>query len=90
MEDNGPKGLMGNELSSNEPAAFRMVRYGKWKSKIAETISYGGNYFATLLPNIDRFPFLQAVTPKDVVSGFIVDDGNDDRSQRNTLLNGGT
>jgi len=29
------------------------------------------------------------MTPQDVVTGFIVDDGNADRSQRNTLLNPG-
>jgi len=36
-----------------------------------------------------RLNLLLGMTPQDVVTGFIVDDGNADRSQRNTLLNPG-
>jgi uncharacterized protein YkwD len=64
VSDLGPKGLTGNVLSDGTDPATRLNKYGRWKNKVGEILSYG------------------AYSARDVVTGWIIDDGIGNRPNR--------
>jgi len=68
VADVGPKGLIGNTMSDGTDPATRLNRYGRWKNKVGEVLSYG------------------AYSPRDVVIGWIVDDGVGQRPNRRAIF----
>jgi uncharacterized protein YkwD len=68
--DLGPKGKMGNIMSDGTDPATRLNKYGRWKNKVGEILSYA------------------AYSPRDVVIGWIVDDGQPPRPNRNSVFDG--
>eukprot|EP01104_Vermistella_antarctica_P012597 TRINITY_DN3682_c0_g1_i1.p1 TRINITY_DN3682_c0_g1~~TRINITY_DN3682_c0_g1_i1.p1 ORF type:complete len:648 (+),score=227.62 TRINITY_DN3682_c0_g1_i1:102-2045(+) len=41
VKDHGPKGMTGRDLSDGTGPEKRLVRYGTWKKKVAESMNYG-------------------------------------------------
>jgi len=41
VKDHGPRGKTGDVLSDGTEPGTRLIKYGSWKKKIAETIAYG-------------------------------------------------
>jgi len=68
VADLSPKGATGNILSDGTDPATRLNRYGRWKSKVGEILSYG------------------AYSARDVVTGWIIDDGIGNRPNRMAIF----
>eukprot|EP00339_Tiarina_fusa_P026572 CAMPEP_0117005758 /NCGR_PEP_ID=MMETSP0472-20121206/6240_1 /TAXON_ID=693140 ORGANISM="Tiarina fusus, Strain LIS" /NCGR_SAMPLE_ID=MMETSP0472 /ASSEMBLY_ACC=CAM_ASM_000603 /LENGTH=597 /DNA_ID=CAMNT_0004707051 /DNA_START=25 /DNA_END=1815 /DNA_ORIENTATION=+ len=69
-DQNGPAGTCGSDCADGTSSSDRLVKFGQWKGRIMELMSYGP----------------RANSPRDVVTQWLIDDGNSARSQRTTLL----